>query len=147
VEFALVVPILLTLVFAIIDYGLWFNNALSARQGVREAARQGIVANFAGASTCTSGSPAEQLACRTDEFIGPVTGQAYTKVVTPATWAQGSELLVCSIVVTDGVTGLVPLPAGGSVQSATRMSIEVVPDTPPTSGHTEGPSLDWSWCT
>ena len=46
VEFALVVPILLLLVFGIIEYGLWFSDSLSTRQGVREAARQGVVANF-----------------------------------------------------------------------------------------------------
>ena len=34
------------LVFGIIDYGLWFSDSLSTRQGVREAARQGVVANF-----------------------------------------------------------------------------------------------------
>ena len=45
-EFALVVPVLLILVFGIIDYGLYFANSLGARSGVREAARQGVVENY-----------------------------------------------------------------------------------------------------
>ena len=46
VEFALVAPILLLLVFGIIEYGLWFSDSLATRQGVREAARQGVVAQL-----------------------------------------------------------------------------------------------------
>ncbi len=60
-EFALVVPVLLILVFGIIDYGLYFSNTLGARSGVREAARQGVVENF-DAGDCsvssTSSAPA-----------------------------------------------------------------------------------------
>ncbi|MGZ4531470.1 MAG: TadE/TadG family type IV pilus assembly protein [Mycobacteriaceae bacterium] len=148
-EFALVVPILLLVVFGIIDYGLYFSNALSARDGVREAARQAIVAKFNDGSSCTTGIPAAQLACNTDKFIGPITGTPYTKVVlVSGTWAQGKQLLVCSIVTKSGVTsGLVPLPNDGQVRASTRMAIEVVPTSSvPTADYTEGTSLDWSWC-
>ena len=47
VEFALVVPILVMLLFGIIDYGLYFANALGVRSGASDAARQIIVGNFA----------------------------------------------------------------------------------------------------
>ena len=40
-EFALVVPVLLALVFGIIDYGIYFTDSLAARDGVRVAARPG----------------------------------------------------------------------------------------------------------
>ena len=45
-EFALVVPILIFLLFGIIDYGLYFTNSLSVRAGVSDAARQISVGNF-----------------------------------------------------------------------------------------------------
>ena len=45
VEFALVTPLLLVMLFGIIDYGIWFADSISARQAVRDAARQGFVEN------------------------------------------------------------------------------------------------------
>ena len=53
VEFALVVPILIVLLFGIIDYGLYFANALAVRAGVSEAARQFSVGNFAASAAQT----------------------------------------------------------------------------------------------
>jgi len=35
------VPVLLLVLFGMIDYGLFFSNSLSLKQGTREAARQG----------------------------------------------------------------------------------------------------------
>ena len=50
VEFALVVPILVFMLFGIIDYGLYFTNSLAVRAGVSDAARQISVGNFS--SSC-----------------------------------------------------------------------------------------------
>jgi Flp pilus assembly protein TadG len=49
VEFALVVPFLLLLVFGIISFGLYFAGALGLSNATREAARYGVVQN----RTCT----------------------------------------------------------------------------------------------
>src|SRR3954465_3716533 len=98
VEFALVVPLLLALFCGIVDYGMWLNNSISARQGVREGARQGVIANFSMAG-CTTGTKRTQLACKTDKLVGPISGTAYTRIVVPsAGWKQGELLLVCTIV-------------------------------------------------
>lgn len=147
VEFALVVPLLLLVVFGIVDYGLWFNESLNVRQGVREAARVAVVQNF-DHSGC-SGTAVEKVVCKTKKEIAP-SGQAHVQVIVPAGgWTRGATLTVCGLVKVDGLMGLVPLPSP-AVRSATHMSIEKT--TPPTIGAgTYGdpaPSgTDWTWCT
>ena len=144
------VPILFAVFFAILDYGVWFNNGQSVRQGAREGARQGVVQSFSDPAcpSSTYTTNIAQLACKTDQSVGAINGTTYTKVVLPAGgWAQGSQLLVCSIVKSTSLTGLTPLPNGGSVSSATRMSIEVATPTPTGTSMAEGPaSLNWTFC-
>lgn len=144
-EFGLLLPLLVMVLFGIVDYGLWFNDSLNVRQGVREAARQGVVNNF----SCTGASNMERLACQTRQSIGAVTGPTYVKIVVPPTgWQRGEPLLVCGMVQAGALTGIVPLPADGLIKSSTTMSIEAV-----SSGQTESsyedaapPGGDWSWC-
>lgn len=79
-EFALVVPVLMLIVFGIIEFGVAYNNSLSLRAGAQEGARAGVVANF-GPTTptgCTlatptgptTGSAAGRLMCLTKNRIG-----------------------------------------------------------------------------
>lgn len=146
VEFALVMPVLALLVFGIIDYGFWFNESLNVRQGVREAARQAVVKNFD--HTGCSGTEVERLVCKTKAEIAPMTGPAYAYVKVPAAgWKRGQELVVCGMVKTEALTGLVPLPADNLVKSATHMSIESDGTIAPGSYGDSAPSgADWSWC-
>ena len=148
VEFALVLPVLLAIVFGIIDYGIVFDNALNARQGVREAARQGVVGNFSMAG-CDTGTSMTQLVCKTNKQVAPVAGTSYTMVKVPATWTRGATLVVCSQVKNTGTTGFVPLPANGIVRSKTQMSIETEApaSTPVTTSDTAPAGSDWAWCT
>lgn len=122
VEFALVMPILLLVVFGILQYGLYFSDSLDTRQGVREAARQGVVRNFpacGGAST-----DLDKLRCNAKQQISALTGTEYVKVVKPPTWQKAAPLTVCALVKTDGGVGLLPMPNGGWIKSTTQMSIE-----------------------
>lgn len=148
-EFALVVPLLLALVMGIIDYGLWFNDSLNLRQGVREGARAGALAQFGppvtGCSTAGSNDMLK-LACTTKDTIG-ATGTTYVKVRPPASYDLGQTLLVCGIVKADGVTGLTPLPKDGLIRSKIKMTVEVKSATAYSDAMTGGASLDWSWCT
>ena len=149
VEFALVSSLLFLLVFAILDYGLWFNDSLNLRQGVREGARVGVVQNFA-QSTCTQTDPMQKLACKTRAQIGSVTGTSYVKILTPdaAGWVKGKPLVVCGMVKSTGVTGLVPLPNDRILRSRTEMSIEVDTPKPSSEDYEETPpaGASWSWC-
>ena len=54
VEFALILPVLLLILVGIIEFGSIYSKVISMRQGVREAGRQGSVANFGTVPpTCT----------------------------------------------------------------------------------------------
>jgi hypothetical protein len=148
VEFALVTPLLLLLVFAIVDYGLWFNESLNVRQGVREAARAAVVQRIE-TPGCV-GTQVEKVVCRTRAEIAPTTGQAHVRVVVPATgWTRGEPLLVCGLVEVGALTGFAPLPSDGRVRSATHMAIEATAGSTIAAGAygDAAPSgSDWSWC-
>src|SRR3954447_20281912 len=76
VEFALILPILVLLLFGLIDFGFIYNDFIQVRQGVRDGARQGAVASFGSDSTCQGLSTvatslqAKQLLCATRNRIG-----------------------------------------------------------------------------
>jgi Flp pilus assembly protein TadG len=151
VEFALVLLPLMLIVFGIIDYGLYFNNSVSVRQGVREVARQIVVANYSTPAACATGTQVERLVCKSNLEVGALAGTAYSKIIVPTTWARGSAVIVCSQVKNTGTTGFVPLPADGYVRSRVQMSIEADPiDAPAPTGSTASDPLpaggSWSWC-
>jgi hypothetical protein len=139
------------IVFGIIDYGLYFNNSVSVRQGVREVARQIVVANYSTPAECAAATQVERLLCKSDLEAGSIAGTAYSKIIVPASWARGSTLIVCSQVKNTGTTGFVPLPADGYVRSRVQMSIESdASDAPAPTGSTASDTLptggSWSWC-
>lgn len=140
VEFALVSSILLVIMFGVIQYGLYFNDSLSARQGVREGARMGVVRNFTSDPTCSS-KPDDmaRLRCATARQIGAPTGVAYVKVVRPLKWARTQPLIVCAMVKSNGATGLLPMPNGGWISATTQMSIEQDAAPLPTGATTSDP--------
>src|SRR3954453_15093727 len=78
VEFALIAPILFLVLFGLIDFGFIYNDFLSVRQGVRDGARQGAVANFGTQRSCTNDSftssitstETKELICSTRNRIG-----------------------------------------------------------------------------
>ncbi len=122
VEFALVMPILFLAVFGILQYGLYFNDSLNVRQGVREAARMGVVRNFpaCGGESTDMG----RLRCQAQEQINALTGTEYVRVVRPTTWAKAQPLVVCALVKSDGAIGVLPMPNHGWIGSTIQMSIE-----------------------
>lgn len=148
VEFALVMPVLFLLLMGILNFGLWFNDSLQLRQGVREAARQAVVlVPFSGVG-CGGTTGMANVACGTKSQTVTTGGTASVRILTPGAggWVRGNQLVVCAEVNSLNITGLVPLPA--YIKSKTTMSIESVP-TPAPSPYTDdaSPSGSWSWCT
>jgi hypothetical protein len=150
VEFALVVPVILALAFGILDYGLWFNDSLNLRQGIREGARAGSLSQFGSDTSCGlapgGSSDMRRLACLTKDEIGSI-GTAYVKVVPdPDGYDLGDTLTVCGQVEAKGVTGLTPLPNDGRASSMIKMVVEVKSTVSQSAAQSAGAGLDWSWC-
>jgi hypothetical protein len=145
VELGLVSVILFPLLVGVLEYGLWFNDSLNVRQGVREGARLGVVQNFT-ASGC-SGDDMAQLACKTKQQIGAITGDTYLKIDAPEGWTKAKPLVVCAMVESSAI-GLVPLPADRLIRSRTEMSIEVADTLPDALSYTDPAPAggSWSWC-
>jgi Flp pilus assembly protein TadG len=138
IETALILPIIILVLFGIVDYGLLFSNSLAVRQGVREAARatvvlvpedatNGVLPNGCGLLSGDLGN----VNCVTNAEIDPIAGDSFAsaKITTPEgldtnEWVVGNYLVVCAVVRTAGLTGLVPLPTGGEVSSRIVMRIE-----------------------
>jgi hypothetical protein len=141
VEFALVVPLLLAVMFGIVDYGLWFGDSLNIRQGVDEGARRAVVKDF---GTCAGASESEKTACVVKERIGAFGGAVYVKVSvqgpapskTAGNWAKGGQLLVCAML----KDGILRASVHKRVEVTAGSSVPAYSDTPPSGS-------DWLWCT
>lgn len=145
VEFALVVTLLIMLLLAIVDYGMWFSDSVGLRQGVREGARTAVVDQFD--SGC-SGNDAGKTACTTKMRVAALGGEVKTLVRTEeGSWAEGSTLLVCATVKEEGLTNFAPLPEDGILRSKVKMRIEVGRSNSSSVTNERDPSGDnWSWC-
>ncbi|MCU1599813.1 MAG: pilus assembly protein [Frankiales bacterium] len=163
VEFALVVPVLLAVVFGIIDYGIWFNSSLNLRQGVRDGARQAAVSNFSSGSGCGTvsyvGSPStdiRNLICSTLVAMSfPTTTSAAVRVKfiqngVQAGFVQGNNIQVCAMAISKSLTGITPIPKSGLLTSqvTTRIETPILVNTETAGDGTRNlSSPDWSWCT
>jgi Flp pilus assembly protein TadG len=149
VEFALVSLFVFPLLFGMIQYGMFFNDYLQVRQGVRQGARTGVVQTPI--TDCGSATDyAGQIKCHTAGQISPVTGTVAVRVATPGGWLKGKPLLVCAVVKTAGSGGLVPMPSGGFVLAKTQMSIEQDATAPtgtfPATDSPDPTGKNWAWC-
>jgi Flp pilus assembly protein TadG len=165
VEFALVLPVLILILFGIIDYGLYFGDALDTRSGVASATRQAVVDNFtpcATSGTFAPNSDSGYLACMVEARTDPLAGKTYVKVILPldATnsastetgWYEGQSVVVCEATAATGVTGYVPLPTKGVIRVRLVAEIEEHPADDGTQldagGADATPPGGWdSWCT
>lgn len=138
VEFGLIFTFVIApLLCGILDYGLLFNDSISARNGVREAARQGVVSNFGASNDLTS------LKESAKSQIGAITGPASVKVSAPDGWVKGKRLIICAVIPNPGFTKIVPMPS--RITSKVVMSIETQAK-PPTGPMTVADTGDFSWC-
>lgn len=165
VEFALVLPVLILILFGIVDYGLYFNASLQARSGVHDAARAAVVApGTAGLAACstTIDAPADitRLICAVLANTDSATAKKFVDVQLPNGWKVGEPIVVCERLDVAGLTGFVPFPHGGQITDIVVLAVEQ-PATeswattadpagqatdPGQDYHDTLPDGDWSWC-
>ena len=148
IEFALVMPVLALFLMGIVDFGSAFNDFNSVRQGVREGARQVVVANWADPS-CTQSTSAEKAICLTKKRIGLDSTKTFVKLRLDGAYESGDPVTVCAQYRMHSITGMF---SGAFDQNALRSSItmrlEQVDDLAPITAYAETPpsGMDWSWC-
>lgn len=136
VEFALVLPILMLLLFGIIQYGLHFFAKQSAVSAVREAARRTAVGDLVacGSNPTSTTPPAvasfrrfvyDQVNLGTDNmtitrsFKDATTGSARTP-------GQAADIMTVTVKFDAFDLGLIPLPGDGTISSSVQSRVENV---------------------
>jgi hypothetical protein len=156
VEFALVVPLVCALLFGVIEFGLIWSNQISFRQGVREADRAGIVANFGPTASCSlhgsTGATAniQKLMCTTKNRIGMDPTKVYVMVAFDSSYAAGQGVIVCAQSPIKSLTGLFsPVLNGRFYRTKVEMNLEQVSGSSEVGGAEDvsGIGGSWSWCT
>jgi TadE-like protein len=163
VEFAIILPLFVLLIFGIIEFGMTYNDFISVRQGTREAARQGAVGNFGTTTSCSltglSGGPStdiQKLMCLTKAQIGLGYSNTRVKVLSgntdlsgAGTFTKGDALILCVQYPVDTTAKLIsPVLGGAILKTKTSMRIETQYSSTETGGQEAALSGgDWSWCT
>ena len=113
-EFALIVPIFLLLVFAIVDFGMGFNAWITVTNSTREGARLGAVGGTSGAITTQVKNAASSL----DQ-------SKLSVAVTGAQGASGSDVGVTTTYQYDLISplsGIFSLVSGGTIGPSLNVS-------------------------
>lgn len=153
VEFALIVPLLMALLFGILEFGMALNDYQSIRQGVRDGARQAVVLEFGTtAGTCTSDASwpdeVKKTVCLTKDRIDE--GDGVRVSVTFDDTGGEDSVKVCAQQLVDPVTKLIPAIDNIVLKSSIQMRMEkAIPGTVTTgSPYAETPpnGSNWTWC-
>jgi hypothetical protein len=165
IELAIVLPLLVLIVFGVVEFGVVYNDYISIRDGVRQAAREGSVGNFGPAAT--TGAPCyltgaagasdniKSLMCLTKAEIGLDSSKVRVKVLSGApaftgtgTFAKNDSLIVCAQYPVDSITGVIgTFIDGRALQTRTAFRIEKSDITATAGEETPPAGRDWSWCT
>jgi len=145
VESALVVPILLILVFGMIDFGINLSDQIAVREGVREGVRQGVV-------DAPSATTVAEIVTLTKSRIGVTSGSKVYVVpeatATASAGQPGSNLSVCAYVPMRSLTGFYkPLMNGQYMWSRVTMRVEQQLDYTTAGGDTAPSGKTWAGCT
>jgi len=155
VEFAFIVPILCLIVFAIIDFGVAYNDYLSVRQGGREGARQAVVSSVGTNSACSTegfsgpeGSDTDKLFCLIKDRVGLAHAGTRVKLdFEGSTFTAKKSLAVCVQYPVTSTTGFLDSLIGTrTVHTEVQMRVELTTASLVEAQETALPGGDWSWC-
>ena len=158
VEFALILPVLLLVVFGIIDFGITFNNVIGMRQGVSASGREAAVGQFGSNSSCTlTGAtgltPSQKdLLCEAHSLDG-INNDSSTRVAivvgntTSSSYTVGSQVTVCEEYQINSVTGYLPFLNTDVATSEVTDEVQTVNSSGLTSAQeTPLTGSSWSFC-
>jgi Flp pilus assembly protein TadG len=119
VEFAIILPVLLLILFGILQFGVTFNNYISVTAAAREGARKASVSRTLGASAATT------AATNAAKAAAPSLKQSSIQVtVTPSNnWAAGSDVTVL-VKYPYSINILGKVVSSGYLTSSTTMRLE-----------------------
>lgn len=154
VEFALVAPLLLLLVFGIISVGAWMFEYLAAKNAVEQGSRYGVTAvgGVPPVPCAASGSLAEDTACVARG--GPPDLSADRRIRVYATgkdgaagvWESGGTVTVCYMARVPVIRAL-PVPFPDTVKARSTLRVEESAAAPVGAFQDTAPPGDsWSWC-
>lgn len=152
VELAIVLPILITILAGIMDFGILFTETMAMRQGVGSGVRQGIVAQPGTSSTCSitgasaASTPTKQLICLTKSRIGLDATSSRTKILFPGIKTKGGSLIICAQYPMTSATTLFDPLLDGVTKSKVEMRIEQDLSAFDSIAETALPGGDWTWC-
>lgn len=157
VEFALIAIALFPMLFGVVDYGVFFADAIALQHGVGDAARAATLASsdpenpFGTRQDCdlpddltavVTDPQVRALVCDLEERVRTFTGDVRVKAQlvgpdgAPAApgslaFAQPNALRLCVLSRHEPILPVVPLPRGGVLSAEVEMPIE----------HTSGPAM------
>jgi hypothetical protein len=118
------------------------------RQGVREGARQVVVADW-DTDGCTTGSSSARAACVTRARIGLDASQTRVRIALPESYQPGDPVTVCAMYPFNSLTGMFGFALGGrAARSEITMRLEQIDDADPITAYQDAAlaGQDWSWC-
>jgi Flp pilus assembly protein TadG len=119
VEFAVILPVLLMILFAILQFGIVFNNYIQVTAAAREGARKAAVSRSLGTAA------AETAATTSAKAAAPGLKQSSITVTYPnsPTFAQGSDVTV-QVTYPYSISILGIIVKSGNLTSSTTMRVE-----------------------
>jgi Flp pilus assembly protein TadG len=119
VEFAVILPVLLLILFAILQFGVVFNNYIQVTAAAREGARKASVSRALGTSA------AETAATAAAKAAAPGLKQSSITVSYPnsPTFAQGSDVSV-TVTYPYSISLMGIIAKSGTLSSTTTMRVE-----------------------
>lgn len=155
VEFGLVFPVFIMILMSGIDVGLVLVDLSTTRQGLREGARQAVVAKFGSDVGCTTtvpsgntlGTTTKQLMCLSKDRIGLNETDTRVKVAFPGTNQAGNSVVVCAMYPMKSTTGMLkPVFNNRVLKAEVQMRIEKADSGLTAANETALTNADWTWC-
>ena len=152
-EFAIILPVFVLLVFASIDFVVVLTNYSGLRNGTREGARAAIVGEWGTDVSCpvTGAAPnasTHALICRTKERVGLDDADVRVMIDWTTTYAPGRPLLVCAQYPMKSLSGVAaPFVNNRTMKTKVEMRIETITPGLTELSETAHSGSDWSFCT